>query len=43
MKSSVVYVAFILLNWDDISFTSAEDLTSIGIQEGIQSLTSSNS
>ena len=31
VKSSVVYVAFILLNQDNTSFMSAEDLMSIGI------------
>ena len=43
MKSSVVCVAFTLLNQDNTSFMSAEDLMSIGIQEGIQLLTSSSS
>ena len=43
MKSSVVHVVSILLNQDNTSFMSAEGSTSIGIQEGIQSLILSNS
>jgi len=43
MKFSAVYMVFILLKLDNISFMSAEGSMSIGIQGGIQSLILFNS